>query len=91
MKKLLLSALLALSLSPLVALASSQVDINTADAATLEQVRGIGPAKASAIIAYREENGSFQSVDDLVNVPGIGERSLEQLREQVTVGNETAR
>ena len=90
MKKLLLAALLALSLSPLAAMASSQIDINSADAATLEQVRGIGPAKASAIVAYRQENGLFKSVDELVNVPGIGERSLEQVREQVTVGNETA-
>lgn len=91
MKKLLLTALLALSLSPLCASASAPVDINSADAAMLEQVRGIGPAKASAIVAYREENGSFQSVDDLVKVPGIGERSLEQLREQVTIGDETSR
>lgn len=90
MKKLLLAALLALSLSPLAAMASPQIDINSADATTLEQVRGIGPAKASAIVAYRQENGLFKSVDELVNVPGIGERSLEQVREQVTVGNETA-
>ena len=91
MKKLLLAALLALSLSPLASLASPPVDINSADAATLEQVRGIGPAKANAIVAYRQENGSFQSVDDLVKVPGIGERSLEQLREQVTIGDATSR
>lgn len=89
MKKLLLAALLALSMSSMTAFASTLIDINTADATTLEQIRGIGPARASAIVAYRQENGSFQTVDDLVKVPGIGERSIEQLRDQVTVSGET--
>lgn len=84
MRKLLLAALLSLALSPLAAMAGGTININTADASALEQLPGVGPAKASAIVAYREENGPFKSVDDLVEVPGIGERSLEQLRDRVS-------
>lgn len=85
MRKILLTLLLALALSPLCAFATGPIDLNAADAATLEQVKGIGPSKAAAIIKYREQNGPFASVDDLVKVPGIGEKSLLQLREQLTV------
>lgn len=57
------------------------VDINTADAATLaRELKGIGPARAEAIIAWREANGPFKSPDDLVLVQGIGERVLEDNR-----------
>ncbi len=87
MKKLFASLVLALLLAPFGALAA--VDVNTADAAALEQIKGIGPAKAAAIVKYRNENGAFKSVDDLVKVPGIGEKSVEQLRDQVTVGSAT--
>lgn len=84
MKKFIRAALFALLLSPLAAIASTPVDINTADPAALEQVKGIGPSKANAIVRYRTENGPFGSVDDLVRVPGIGEKSLQTLRDQVT-------
>ncbi|WP_246258455.1 helix-hairpin-helix domain-containing protein [Kroppenstedtia pulmonis] len=60
-----------------------KVNINTAEAGELEELQGIGPAKAAAIIQYREENGPFQSPEDLLNVPGIGEKTLENLKEQV--------
>jgi competence protein ComEA len=83
MSKLLRTLVLALTLSPLGAMASP-VDINSADAAALEQVKGIGPAKASAIVQFREANGPFTSVDELVKVPGIGEKSVQQMREQLT-------
>lgn len=86
MGKLFRAAVLAFLLSPLVSLATGPVDINTADPAALEQVKGIGPSKANAIVKYRTENGPFGSVDDLVRVPGIGEKSLETLRDQLTVG-----
>ena len=57
------------------------VNVNTADAATLAaELDGIGPAKAQAIVEYRQKNGPFRSVDDLLKVQGIGERVLEQNR-----------
>ncbi|MDM5199785.1 helix-hairpin-helix domain-containing protein [Fictibacillus enclensis] len=61
------------------------VNINTANDQELQTITGIGPSKAKAIITFREENGGFKTVDDLLNVPGIGEKSLENMRAQVTV------
>lgn len=69
--------------------ASGSVDINSADAATIaEQLVGIGDAKAEAIVKYREEHGPFSSVDELVNVSGIGEKTLEKIRGQVQVSSD---
>lgn len=68
--------------------ASSQdavIDLNTADAAALEELPGIGPALAERILTWREENGRFASVEDLLAVPGIGEKLLEGLRDSVRV------
>lgn len=65
---------------------STQVDINTASAAELATIKGIGPAKAQSIIDYRDKNGTFKTVDDLKLVRGIGDKMLEQLRPHVTVG-----
>ena len=60
------------------------VNINTADAATLAQeLDGIGPAKAQAIVEYRQKNGPFRAPDDLLKVQGIGERVLEQNRANI--------
>jgi competence protein ComEA len=61
------------------------VDINRASAAELEELPGVGPATAEAIIAHRDQNGPFASVDDLLDVRGIGEVKLEQLRDRATV------
>ena len=61
------------------------VNINTADAAALETLPGIGPALASRIIAWREANGGFHAVDELLAVSGIGQKTLDGLRDQVTV------
>ncbi len=61
------------------------VNINTADAALLETIPGIGPTVASRIVAYREENGPFERVEDLTKVAGIGPETLEQIRPYVTV------
>lgn len=67
------------------ALAGEKVSINRASASEMETLNGIGPSKAANIIKYREENGPFSSVEDLVNVPGIGEKTLESLKERITV------
>lgn len=62
-----------------------QVAINTATEEELMQLPGIGPAKANAIIAYREEHGPFRRVEDLLNVTGIGEKTLEKLKPYLLV------
>jgi competence protein ComEA len=62
-----------------------QVAVNTATAEELMQVPGIGPAKAKAIIAYREEHGPFQRVEDLLRINGIGEKTLEKLKPYLLV------
>jgi competence protein ComEA len=64
---------------------ASPVDLNTATAQQLDALPGIGPATAAAIIADRQANGPFRSVDDLGRVRGIGDAKLEQLRGLVTV------
>ena len=61
------------------------LDLNTATAAQLEELPGIGPATAAAIVDAREERGGFASVDDLLDVRGIGPAKLEALRDLVTV------
>lgn len=61
------------------------IDLNTADQAALETLPRIGPALAQRIIDWREQNGRFQSVDDLLAVPGIGEKLLEGVRAAVRV------
>ena len=68
-----------------VAIVPGPVNPNTADEATLTSLKGIGAVKAKAIIAYRQQNGPFKSVDDLKKVPGIGDKLLAQLKDQVTV------
>ncbi|KKI88545.1 hypothetical protein WQ54_30575 [Bacillus sp. SA1-12] len=62
-----------------------KVNINLATSEELQTLTGIGPAKAETIIAYREENGSFTAPEDLLKVSGIGEKSFEKLREEITV------
>lgn len=63
----------------------SLVDLNTADVSALDTLPGVGPSTAEKIIADREANGPFESVDDLGRVSGIGPKKLEQLRELVCV------
>lgn len=65
------------------------VDINTADAQQLQTLKGIGPALAERIIAYREEHGPFASVEELLQVSGIGEHTLEQFRDRVAASAAT--
>lgn len=56
------------------------IDINTADSNQLQQLDGIGPAYAERIIEYREANGGFDSVEELLNVKGIGKKRLANIR-----------
>jgi competence protein ComEA len=67
------------------AAADGRVNLNAADVAALDTLPGIGPAKAQGILDWREQNGRFTSVDDLLDVPGIGASTLERLRDLVTV------
>ena len=62
-----------------------KVNVNQATKEEIETLPGIGPAKAQAIIEYRDENGPFQQVEDLLQVNGIGEKTLENLREYVAI------
>ena len=87
LKSLVLSALLAGS-----AFAAEKVNINTADAGTLDRVLvGVGPSKAEAIVAYRKANGAFRSADQLASVKGIGLATIEKNRDRIVVaGGATA-
>ncbi|MDR1184538.1 MAG: helix-hairpin-helix domain-containing protein [Coriobacteriales bacterium] len=62
-----------------------KVNINTADSTQLESLPGIGVATAQRIIAYREKNGNFASIEELKNVSGIGEKKYEELADKVCV------
>ncbi|MDO9423136.1 MAG: helix-hairpin-helix domain-containing protein [Methylobacter sp.] len=67
---------------------ASPVNINTADAKTIgEALSGIGIKKAEAIVKYREEKGPFGAVEDLVKVAGIGEKSLEKIKNDVLLSD----
>ena len=62
------------------------VNINTADKATLvDKLKGVGPSKADAIIAYRQNYGPFQTVDELVAVKGIGEKFIAKNRQHIVL------
>ena len=71
------------SLLPVAAWAGP-VNVNTADAGTLaRELDGIGPAKAQAIVEYRQKNGPFRTADDLLKVQGIGQKVLDQNRAHI--------
>lgn len=62
-----------------------KVRINSATAEDLQKLQGIGPSKASAIIAYRDEHGPFKTVEDLLQVSGIGEKTLENMKDEIVI------
>ena len=71
--------------------AVEKVDINKADAATLDRVLvNIGEAKAEAIVAHRKENGPFRSAEQLAEVKGIGLKTVENNRDRIVLGNARA-
>jgi competence protein ComEA len=61
------------------------VNLNTATAADLEKLPGIGPATAARIVEYRQKNGAFKKAEELMNVQGIGEKTFLKLKSLVTV------
>ena len=61
------------------------ININTADAIELAELSGIGETKAKAIIAYREKNGDFSCIEDIMNVNGIGEAIFNEIKEHIYV------
>lgn len=64
---------------------SSKININKASSKDLQTLNGIGESLAKSIIEYREKNGKFSKVDDLLNVPGIGEAKFAKIKEQIKV------
>jgi competence protein ComEA len=82
MKKILI---IMLSMFVFSGMAIAAVNLNTATKDQLQSLDGVGPKKADAIIAYRKKNGSFKKVDDLRNVPGFGEKTVANIRSDVTV------
>ena len=67
--------------------ASTQiVNVNTASAADFEALPGVGPKLAARIIEYRQKNGPFKKVEDLMNVRGLGEKNFLKLKAQLTLG-----
>ena len=64
---------------------AEKLNINQADLTQLQQLSGIGEKKAQAIIDYRNENGSFKTIEDLAKVTGIGEKTVEKLRDSITI------
>ena len=65
--------------------ASAPVNLNTATQAQLESLPGIGPSAAQRILEYRQKNGSFKKIEDLMNVKGIGEKSFLKLKPLVSI------
>jgi competence protein ComEA len=61
------------------------INLNTATLEQLDTLAGVGPATAQKILAFRAERGGFGSVDELAQVPGIGDKRLASLKEQVTL------
>lgn len=78
-----LTPLAALLMAGNVAANSAAIDINQADASALQSLTGVGPATAAAIIEDREQNGPYPTVDALMRVNGIGEATLEAVRERI--------
>ena len=66
---------------------SNKLNINTASADALTQLPGIGPVLAERIVEYRTKNGPFKSIQELTEVKGIGEKTLDTFKEYITIGD----
>ena len=90
-RPLLHAALLGLLMAGTALAGGERVNINTADAATLDRVLdGVGPSKADAIVQYRKANGAFRSVEQLASVKGIGLATVERNRDRILVAGGAA-
>ena len=65
--------------------ASTPLNLNTATAAQLESLPGVGARTAALIVEYRQKNGAFKKIEDLMNVRGVGEKSFLKLKPLITV------
>ncbi len=83
MKRIMLVLLTLMFLTVNIALAA--VNINTADKDTLATLPGVGDVKAEAIIQYRQDHGDFKNAEDLVNVKGIGVKTIKKLAKDITI------
>ncbi len=94
-KALVLSVVLSLCLSPLLAMqaqnkaVSEKININTASLEDLQKLPKIGPKVAQRIVDFRKQNGSFKKIEELMKVKGIGEKIYAQLKDMITVSAPT--
>lgn len=88
LKKIIAAVVMALGV---INLALAAVNINTASQAELESLPGIGPVKAKAILEDRKKNGNYKSVDDLKRVSGIGDKTVVELKDKITVSGGDAK
>jgi competence protein ComEA len=73
------------------ATAGAPVNLNTASAEQLATIPGVGPKMAERIIDYRQKNGSFKKIEDLMNVSGVGEKSFLKMKPLITVGTPSSK
>jgi competence protein ComEA len=85
MKKMIFAASIVFSLFTSAAVLAETININTADAAALDKLNGIGEKKAEAIIAYRTEHGEFKTLEDLKEVSGIGDKMFEKIKADIAL------
>ena len=77
---------MAVMAAPVVAAGNDTININTASIDELTQLQKVGPKTAENIVAYRDANGPFKTLDDLKNVKGVGDKILELNKDRMTVG-----
>ncbi len=85
-RNLIIALVLAISISGITLAQDSVVNVNTANAEQLaDTLVGIGPSKAEAIVSYRDAHGDFEHIDELINVRGIGMRTVDRNRDRITL------
>lgn len=84
-RNLIVLSLILSFLIPVCALGADKVNLNQATCDELTQLKGIGPATAQKIVDFREANGPFKRIEDLMKVKGIGPKIFENIREQITL------